>query len=137
MHDDRTLDARREVERLIDADAVVAHGTIDAGFGGGEIGELAAETESECADLAGALPETAQRLDGRGDVPHPLGDVEFLVELESPLPIGLALPELDVLLDAPEQIRAEHDITLGGVEIGDIAHMLIDAKDFLDEDEAR
>src|SRR5260221_6562330 len=135
MHDDRALDARRKIERLLDTDAVIADRTVDAGFGGGKIGELAAETEAERADLAGALLEAAQRLDGGGDVPHPFGDVEFLIELEGSLPIGLALPELDILLDTPEEIRAEHDITLVGVEIGDVAHVLVDAEDLLNEDE--
>jgi hypothetical protein len=136
MHDDRAFDARREVERLLDPDPVIADGAIDARLGRGEIGELAAEAEAERADLSGALPQSAQRLHRRGDVPHPLGDVEFLVELEGLLPIRLGLPELDILLDPPEEIRAEHDVTLGGIEIGDVAHVLVDAEDLLDEDEA-
>jgi hypothetical protein len=62
MHDHRTCDIAGEVKRLLDADAVIADGAVDAGFRGGEVGELAAETETERADLADALLQRAPAL---------------------------------------------------------------------------
>src|SRR5260221_7490174 len=136
MHDDRTSDVAGEVEGLLDADAVIANRTIDAGLRSRKIGKLTAETEAERPDLAGALLQSTQRLDRPRDVLDALGDVEFLVEREGLFPIGLGLAEFYPRLDPPEQVGTENDVALGGIELGDITHMRVDAEDLLDEHEA-
>src|SRR6266700_190717 len=51
----RALDACGLAEIGLDADAIIRDGAIDIGARRGEISELAAEAEAECADLACAL----------------------------------------------------------------------------------
>src|SRR3546814_10609382 len=53
-----------------------------------------------------------------------------------PFFLGL-VDDIDAGLLAPEQVGAERDITLGGEAVADVAHHLVDAKDFLDDEDAR
>src|SRR4051794_3084401 len=53
MHDHRAFDLAGFIQRLIDADAIVADRRIDFDAAGGEISKLAAEAEAERTDLAG------------------------------------------------------------------------------------
>src|SRR5689334_17344389 len=67
---------------LLDADAVITDRGIDIASRRHEIGELAAQAETDGADLAGAAGEAAQGI-GRGDqVLDALGLAEALVEFE-------------------------------------------------------
>src|SRR5215469_7552265 len=63
MNDHWTSDARGEVQTEIDAEPIIGNRAIDTGLGCGEPGELAAQTEAERADFAGAFAAAAQRLD--------------------------------------------------------------------------
>jgi hypothetical protein len=75
---------------------------------------------------------------GRGDVRNAGVDVEGVVELEGPLPFGLALVgDVDARLDPPEQVGADGDEALGGQAVADVAHHLVDAEDLLDDDDGR
>src|SRR6185295_6133125 len=60
---------------------------------------------------------------------------EFAHQVEGLLPFGVAsVAELNARLDAPEQIGREREITPGRETVAEIAHHLIDAEDFLDDD---
>jgi hypothetical protein len=79
----------------------------------------------------------AQGGDRRTDVAHAEIDVEALEEAEGALEIGLAIPEIDVRFEPPEQIGHENDVALFGVPCRDVAHDGIDPEDLLAEHEAR
>src|SRR5437762_7831446 len=93
VHSKRASDAWREIECPIDPGAAINDRTIDPALGRGAIGEPAAGAEAKCPDFAGAFAPSAQLGYRGGDVRDPnLLDLRF---------------------------GAEHDIALGGVEIGD------------------
>ena len=57
----RAGDLVRLVQRLLDADAVIADGAVDICAGRRQIGKLAAQAEAERADLAGLLRQRPKR----------------------------------------------------------------------------
>ena len=67
----------------------------------------------------------------------PLFDVEALEVVEGLLPIRFAVAEVDVLVQAPEQIGRQHDVAFLGVVVGHFAHVGVDAEDFLAQHDAR
>ena len=136
MQQQRALDLLGFLQILLDIDAVIADGRIDAGPRRGEIGELAAQAIAQCRDLAVAALDLAQRVDRRLDVLGGLVLVEALIEIEGPLEILLAIAELDIGLEAMEEVRRQDEIALLGILIGDLADMAVDAEDLLAEQDA-
>ncbi len=131
-------DARRLVERLVDADAVIADIALGIAARRHQEGELAAEAVADRADLAGAGGVTAQIGQGHLQIGDALGLVESLIELEGALPFRLALVgELDPRRLAPEEVGTERGVALRGEAVGKIAHHLVDAEDLLDDENAR
>src|SRR5581483_7048396 len=63
--------------------------------------------------------------------------VELLEQLERLLPLLLGVAELDAGLDAPEQVRGEHDVAFLGVVVRDLADVGVDAENLLAQDDAR
>jgi hypothetical protein len=120
-------------QQILDADAVVADGRVDARARGSEIGEQSAETEAERADLARCAWQLARRRDGRLDVFGGLVDVEFLVIGEGLLEIGFTVPELDTGREAPKEIGRNDQVAFLGIEVGNVAHVLIDPEDLLQQ----
>ena len=120
----------------LDADAVIADGAIDIGARRDEISELAAETEAERADLAGAFGTRAQHLQRVGGILDRLIGVEALVIAHRLAEIGLGVAEFDAGLHAPEQVRREHDIAFFGVIVGNLAHRGVDAENLLQQQDA-
>jgi hypothetical protein len=137
MKQERPCDPGRLVERLIDADAVIADIAIGLAARRHQEGELAAEAIADRAELAAAGLVLAQIGEGDLEIGDALALVETLIELEGALPLVLGLiGELDARRLAPEEVGAERDITLRGEAVGEIAHSLVDAEDFLDDENA-
>src|SRR5215472_5832353 len=133
----RLLDRFGLVERALDADSVVADGSVCVGTRRHQIGELAAEAVADRADLARAGRELPQMRERRREVIDALRLVEALVKRERLLPLGIGLiGDLDAGLLAPEQVGAEHDIALPREAVGQIAHHLVDAENLLDQHHA-
>jgi hypothetical protein len=102
----RALDLLGFPEIVLNADPIIADGGLDAGPRCGEIGELAAQAIAECRHLAVAALDLAQHADRRFDVPGGLILVEALIEAEGLLEILLAIAELDIGLEAMEEVGA-------------------------------
>ncbi len=135
---ERSGELARFIQRLVDADAIIADIAIGVAARRHEIGELAAEAVADGAGLAGAGGEAAQMRQARLEIVDALGLVEALVELEGARPFRLGLVgELDAGLLPPEEIGAERDVALRGETVGDVAHHLVDAEDLLDDENAR
>ena len=132
----RAADLVLLVQMSLDADAVIADRAIHAGARRRQIGELAAQAVAERADLAGAFRPAAQRLHAGRDVLDAGIDVELLEELERLLPLLRRIGHVDHRLHAPEQIRRQHDIAFLGIELGDLAHIGVDAEDLLAQHDA-
>jgi hypothetical protein len=76
----------------------------------------------------------AQEFQSRRRVLDRLRLVEPLVEREGALPFRFALVrQLDARLLPPEEIGAGDDEAPRGVPVGGVAHHLVDAEDFLQE----
>src|SRR5262249_18148661 len=96
------------------------------------------EAVTDRSDLPGASRQLAEMAKRRLEVVDTLRLVEALVEGERLLPFGVRLiGDLDARLLAPEQIRAERDVTLPREAVGEIAHDLVDAENLLDHEHAR
>src|SRR5260370_6211273 len=80
----------------------------------------------------------AQKVDGRRRVLNCLRLIETLVERECSLPFRFCLiSQLNAWLLPPKQIRTKRDKSMCGVPVTNLAHVFIDAKDFLQDDNAR
>ena len=136
MQRQRHLDVAGFAEILVDGDAVVTHGAVDAGAGRGQVGKTATETEAERADLALDLRHRPHGLHRGGDVLHALVGVERLEVFERLGPVGLGVAQLDAGLDAPEKIRGDDGIAFLGVVVGHLADEAVQAEDLLAQDDA-
>jgi hypothetical protein len=136
MQQQRDLDLLGFLQIVLDTDAVIADGGIDAGPRRCQIGELAAKAIAERCDLPVAALDLAQHADRRFDVLGGLVLVEALIEAEGLLEILLAIAELDIRLEAMEEVRCQDEIALLGILIGDLADMVVDAEDLLAEQDA-
>ena len=68
----------------------------------------------------------------------PLSASKRFIRVEGLLPVRLGLVgELDAGLQPPEQVGHQGEIAARGHAVGDVAHHLIDAENFLDDDQAR
>ncbi len=132
----RALDLPGLAEVGLDADSIIRDRAIDIGARSGEVSQLAAEAEAERADLADAFLARAQHLQCVGGILDRLIGVEALIIAERLVEIGLGIAELNARLHSPEQIRREHHIAFLGVIVGDFAHRGINAKDFLQQQDA-
>ena len=61
----------------------------------------------------------------------------LLIKPEGFLKLFFAVAKFDTGLHAPEKIRSQHGIPFFGVIVGHIADVPVDAKDFLQEQDAR
>ena len=61
----------------------------------------------------------------------------MLIKPEGFLKLFFAVAKFDTGLHAPEKIRSQHGIPFFGVIVGHIADVPVDAKDFLQEQDAR
>ena len=121
----------------VHADAVVRDRAVDIRARRGEVRELAAQAVPDTADPAGLVVARPQCVDRGGDVVDALVDVARLEQGEGPLPLLGRVAELDPRLDAPEQVRGEHDIPLFGEPVSSAPDELVDAEDLLDHHHAR
>src|SRR5690349_16119414 len=78
----------------------------------------------------------SQKVERGGGVFNGLRLIDLLIKLDGFLPVVAFVSQLDTGLDAPEQIRHERDKAMRGVPVSDVAQILIDAKDFLEHDDA-
>src|SRR5204862_6904074 len=80
----------------------------------------------------------AQKFQRRCSIVDGLVDVETLIKLKRLLPLSLALiRQFNTGLLAPEQIRANRHEPARRVPVGNDAQKLVDAKNFLQDDNAR
>ena len=132
------LDLVGFVQLVLDIDAVIADRGIGIGARGRQIGQLPAQAITQRADLAGAARKRAQVIDAGLDVLDAFVDVEALHQAEGLLPFGVGLVgELDAGLHPPEQVGHQGEKAARGQAVGDVAHHLVDAENFLDDDDAR
>ena len=116
-----------------DAAAVIADRRAQSGeIAGGQEGQRAAEAIADDADLA-----AFRRLgDGRGDVGHEILVLALAAQGGAGLHVGLLVARLVVLLHAIVDRRRDGDVAMRGVEIGGGADVMVDAEDFLNDDDA-
>jgi hypothetical protein len=133
----RALDCSHLAELLLQADRVVADRRVDVNARRRQVGELATQAKPDCANLSIAFGPRAQRLDRGVDILDRALDIEALEVIESLLEVGLRVVELNARLQPPEKIGCQRDPSLLGVKVGQPPHMMVDAEDFLQKDQAR
>src|ERR1700733_10720331 len=111
----RALDLRGLAQIGFDADAIIANRAIDIGSRRDQISELAAETETQRADLADAFRPRAQYLQRVRGILDRLVGIEALVITHRLAEIGFGVAELDAGLHPPEQIGHENDVAFFGI----------------------
>ncbi len=114
-----------------DPAAVIADGTGDAlEARRRKIGERAAPAIADDRDLAGLC----SHVDGRLDVGEGTVIADRSAQLAPAGDGGLVIPELDSALGAVEEGRRDGEIALRGETVRDPAHVIVDAKDLLHDD---
>src|SRR5215472_1283918 len=111
MDNERTANAREEVQPEIDPQPVIRNGAVDIGLRCRETGKFTAEPETKRPDFPGALGASPQRPDGTCDI------------------LGLSGEGGD--------LRAERDVALGRVEIAKLATILIGVRDIGQDQQPR
>src|SRR6202453_807946 len=119
VEDHWALDLRGLAQIGLDADAIIANRAIDIGSRRDQIGELAAEAETQRADLADAFRSRTQHLERVRGILDRLVGIEALVVTHRLAEIGFGVTELDAGLHPPEQVGHQDDVTLFGIMLSD------------------
>ena len=125
-------------QQPVDAHAIIADKGIAIGAAGGHEGDAAAEAIADDADLGRAFQHGACGANGRLDIADALilveaGDIgECLLHL-----FGDVSVQLDMRIDAPEQVGRDRQITGAGPAVAFAADAFIDAENLLDDDDRR
>ena len=137
MHQQRYLDLVGQVQLVLDAAAVVGDGGIDQAGRCRLVRQTAAEAVADRSDLAVDFRTRAQGGDGGGDVGQRLRVVGGLHQFDGALPARLVIAQFDMRAFAPEQVGHQHHIAVKRILLGHRADMFIDAKNFLQQHDAR
>ena len=82
------------------------------------------------------LPALRTSVDRRRDVEQHIGAVELAGDRHAALNARAVIADFEAGLGAVEQGRRDRQIAMRGVEVGDRANVMIDAHDFLNDDNA-
>ncbi|MNQ94951.1 hypothetical protein D3C85_1104910 [compost metagenome] len=138
MNDQWVGDPVRFADMLVRVAGVVRHRCVGSRTRGREEGQQAAQAVTDHADLARDLRHRTGGLYGGGDVAHTRIEVEGVVQDLGLRELRLrAVGEVEARGDPPEQVGADGQVTLGREFITGLAHVGVDAKDFVDDDDGR
>ena len=104
---------------------------------GQQVRELPSEAITDRTDFTRAGGVASQMGQRGGEILDALVFVKVCVELKRTFPFLVnAIGKLDARLVPPEKIGTHHDESFSCEPIGDVAHRLVDAEDFLNENNA-
>ena len=126
------------VERLLNADPVITNSTIWFEANGEEPGEFAPETKPHRTDSAVTRRMLAQEFKRGRCILNRLHFIKSLVELKRSLPSGFRLiGQFNAPLLSPKQVGTNRDKPVRRIPVANVPQEFIDAKDFLQDDNAR
>ena len=125
------------IQHLVDHHAVIADRSIDIGARRGHIGEPSTEAVAGAADLGDVL-RAANPADRCLDVIDAVIGIVLLEIAEGLLKFGFDVRvQLDAGSKAPEQVRRDREIALGGPLVALLADAGVHAEDFRNDDDRR
>ena len=126
MKNQRPFDSRCIVQKILNSRAVVAHGRFRIATRGREIRHRPAKAKAHDSHRARAFRPSPQKVDPCLHIRYSDVVVEIGVIGECLLAADLVVAEIDIALEAPEDVESKDDIALFGEAPGDLADWLID-----------
>src|SRR5437763_596584 len=137
MQHERRGQIARFVQSLLDPNAVITDCAIRFESHRQEPREFAPQTESNRAYSTVTRRMFTQKIHRSRRVFDSFGFVETLIKLKGFLPFGFALvSHVDAAFLPPKQIGTDRDKATRRVPVAGVTHELIDAEDFLKDDDA-
>src|SRR5205814_1244464 len=137
MQHERRGQIARFVQSLLDPNAVITDCAIGLESHRQEPREFAPQTESHRANSTITRWMFTQKIHRRRRIFDSFGFIKSLIQLKRLLPFGFALvSHVDAAFLPPKQIGTDRDKAVRRVPVAGVTHELIDAKDFLKDDDA-